>query len=93
MKLHNKSSHPYQHSYLDEKMELVLIELKAGEVKEIEDEKIINAWLKTGDIVEFVAPEEAKAKEDKLLKEIEQLKAENAKLKTKEDKPKAKKSK
>lgn len=80
MKLHNKSKHPFQHSHFDEKMELVSIEIGAGEVKDIDDE-IAKVWLKTGEVVEFVEPVEAKAKEDELKAEIEKLKAENAKLK------------
>ena len=87
MKLHNKSTHPFQHSYFDKKMDLVSIEIKAGEIKEIDDE-IAKKWLKTGEVVEFVEPKEAKEEKDKLLKEIEKLKAENAKLKAKEEKPK-----
>lgn len=89
MKLHNKSSHPFQHSYFDENKDLVSIEIKAGEIKEIDD-KIAKVWLKTGKVVEFVEPQEAKEEKDELLKEIEKLKAENAKLKAKDDKPKAK---
>lgn len=86
MKLHNISNHPLQHSYLDEKMKLVSIEIKADEVKDIEEE-IAKVWLKTGAVVEFVAPEDAKA----LNKEIEKLKAENAKLKVSKPKAKTKK--
>lgn len=80
MKIHNKSNNPFQHSYFDEKMELVSIEIGAGEIKEIDDE-IAKVWLKTGKVVEYIAPVEAKAKEDALKAEIEKLKAENAKLK------------
>lgn len=87
MKLHNKSKHPYQHSYLDDKNNLQSIVLNANEVKEIPDD-IAKIWLKMGEVVEFVAPEDAKAKEEALKAEIEALKAENAKLKT--DKPVAK---
>lgn len=92
MKLHNKSSHPFQHSYFDKNMDLVSIEIKAGEIKEIDD-KIAKVWLKTGNVVEFVEPQEAKEEKDELLKEIEKLKAENAKLKSKDDKPKVKENK
>lgn len=90
MKLHNKSNHPFQHSYLDEKMELVSVEIKAGEVKEINDD-IAKIWLKTGEIVEFVAPEDLKAKEAELNKKIEKLEEENAKLKVSKPKTKTKK--
>ena len=80
MKLHNKSKHTFQHSYFDDKMELVKVEIGVGEVKDIDDD-IAKIWLKTGEVVEFVAPEEAKEEKDELLKEIEKLKAENKKLK------------
>ena len=90
MKIQNKSKHPFQHSCLNDQMKLVSVEIQPGEIKEIDD-KIAQVWLRTGEVVQFVAPEDLKAKEDKLNKEIEKLKAENAKLK--EDKPKAVKSK
>lgn len=90
MKIQNLSKHPFQHSYLDDKKKLVSVEILPGEVKDIEN-KIAQIWLKTGEVVEFVAPEDLKAKEEKLNKEIEKLKAENAKLK--EEKPKAVKPK
>lgn len=89
MKLHNKSSHPFQHSYFDKNMDLISIEINAGEIKDIDDE-IAEIWLKTGQVVEFVEPQEAKEEKNELLKEIEKLKAENEELKTKEEKPKAK---
>lgn len=84
MKLHNKSGHAFQHSQYDKNFNLVIVEIKAGEVKEIDDE-IAKKWLATGQVVEYVAPQEAKAKEADLLKEIERLKAENAKLKGDKD--------
>lgn len=87
MKIQNKAKHPFQHSYYDENMVLHVVEIGAGEIKDVED-KIAQVWLKTGKVVEFVAPEDLKAKEKELNKEIEKLKAENAKLK--EVKPKAK---
>lgn len=90
MKVHNKSNHPFQHSYLDDRKQLVIVEINAGEIKEIDD-KVADIWLKTGECVEFVAPEDLKAKEQELNKEIEKLKAENAKLKTVKPKAKAKK--
>ena len=89
MNLHNKSSHPFQHSYFDKNMDLISIEINAGEIKDIDDE-IAKIWLKTGQVVEFVEPQEAKEEKNELLKEIEKLKAENEELKTKEEKPKAK---
>ena len=79
MRLHNKSTHPFQHSYFDSKWNLITIEIKAGEIKEVDD-KIAKIWLKTGKVVEFVEPKEAKALEDENAK----LKEELAKLKAKE---------
>lgn len=85
MLLQNKSSYSLQHSEYDKNFKLQIIEIKAGEVKEIDD-KIAEKWLKTGLVVEYVEPKAAKAKEDELLAEIEKLKAENAKLKGYKDK-------
>lgn len=86
MLIENKSKHNLQHSAYDEKFKLEIVEIKAGEVKEIED-SIAKKWLKTGLVVEYVEPKAAKEKESELLAEIEKLKAENKKLK--EAKPKA----
>lgn len=88
MLIQNKSSHAYQHSGYNKKMELEIVEIKAGEIKEIDD-KIAEKWLKTGKVVEYVEPKAAKEEKDELLAQIEKLKAENKKLK--EAKPKAKK--
>lgn len=89
MKLQNKAQNAFQASYYNDKMQLVIIEIQAGEIKDITDEKIAKQWLKTGKVVEFSDPAEAKAKEKELLAEIEKLKAENAELKgeEKEEKP------
>lgn len=81
MKLQNKAKNAFQASYYNDKMQLVIIEIQAGEVKDITDEKIAKQWLSTGKVVEFSDPVEAKAKEKELLAEIEKLKAENAELK------------
>ena len=81
MKLQNKSKNAFQASYYNDKMQLVIIEIQAGEIKDITDEKIAKQWLSTGKVVEFSDPAEAKAKEKELLAEIEKLKAENAELK------------
>jgi hypothetical protein len=90
MKVQNKANHPFQHSYLDEKKQLVIVEINAGEIKEIQDD-IAKLWLRTGEVVEFVAPEDLKAKEAELNKKIEKLEAENAKLKEPKKQAKAKK--
>lgn len=81
MKLQNKAKNAFQASYYNDKMQLVIIEIQAGEIKDITDEKIAKQWLRTGKVVEFSDPAEAKAKEKELLAEIEKLKAENAELK------------
>ena len=80
MKLQNKSKYVFQHTYFDDKMDLVKVEIGVGEVKDIDDE-IAKIWLKTGEIVEFIDPKQAKEEKDELLKEVEKLKAENKKLK------------
>ena len=82
MKLHNKSKHAFQHSIMDEKMHLTLVTIEPNEIKEVDD-AIAKIWLKAGDIVEYVAPAEVKAKEEQLLKKIQQLEKENAALKDK----------
>lgn len=84
MKLQNKAKNAFQASYYNDKMQLVIIEIQAGEIKDITDEKIAKQWLSTGKVVEFSDPAEAKAKEKELLAEIEKLKAENAELKGEE---------
>lgn len=76
MKLQNKARHAFQHSYMDEKSVLQIIEIQAGEIKDIPEE-VAKVWLKSGEVVEFVEPKEAKALEDENAK----LKAELAKLK------------
>lgn len=88
MLIQNKSNHPLQHSEYSKDFKLKIIEIKAGEVKEIDD-SIAQKWLKSGLVAEYVEPKAAKEEKDELLKEIEKLKAENKKLK--ESKPKTKK--
>lgn len=76
MKLQNKSKRSYVHSYLDKNYKLVLLQLKPNEVKEIPDD-IAKVWLKSGEVVQFVAPQEVKNLEDenaKLKAELEALK-------------------
>ena len=75
MIIENKSKHNLQHSAYDEKFKLEIVEIKAGEVKEIED-SIAKKWLKTGLVVEYVEPKAAKALED----ENKELKAKIAEL-------------
>ena len=90
MRVYNKSSRKYQHSEFNKENKLVTIELQPKTDAEIPDE-IAEKWLKTGEVVEYVKPEDAKAKQAELEAEIAKLKAENEALKTeksKDDKPK-----
>lgn len=76
MKLQNKSKRSYVHSYLDKNYKLVLLQLKPNEIKEIPND-IAKVWLKSGEVVQFVAPQEVKNLEDenaKLKAELEALK-------------------
>lgn len=89
MRLYNKSSRMYQHTYFDEKKVFHAINLLPKTDAEIPDE-IAKKWLNTGEVVEYVKPEDAKAKQAELEEEIAKLKAENEKLKAsqaKEDEP------
>lgn len=77
MKLHNKAKHAFQHSIYDTKEGVKIIEIGAGEIKNIPND-IAEIWLKTGEVVEFVEPKQAKALEDenaKLKAELEKLQA------------------
>ncbi len=80
MRVYNKSSRKYQHSEFNEKNKLVTIELLPKTDAEIPDE-IAKKWLKTGEVVEYVKPEDAKAKQAELEDENAKLKAEIEKLK------------
>ena len=64
------------HALTDENGEQVIITIEPDETKEIED-FIAEIWLKTGDVV--------KVDDGSKDKEIERLKAENAKLKAEQD--------
>lgn len=89
MRVYNKSSRKYQHSEFNKDNKLVTIELLPKTDAEIPDE-IAKKWLDTGEVVEYVKPEDAKAKQAELEEEIAKLKAENEKLKAnqvKEDEP------
>lgn len=93
MKLQNKSKRTYVHSYLNDKFALTILDLKPGEIKDIPD-NIAKSWLKSNEIVEYVAPQEAKALEDenaKLKKELKKLK--ETKKTNKTNKPKTRKNK
>ena len=94
MKLQNKSKRSYVHSYLDENYKLVLLQLKPNEVKEIPDD-IAKVWLKSGEVVQFVEPQEIKNLENenaKLKEELEALKKAQPEEKV-EEKPEEKETK
>lgn len=80
MRVYNKSSRIYQHTYIDDKNVFHAINLNPKTDAEIPDD-IAKAWLKTGEVVEYVKPEEAKEQQAKLEKAKAELEAENAKLK------------
>ena len=80
MRLYNKSSRIYQHTEMDENNKLIVINLKPKTDAEIPD-NIAKLWLKTGEVVEYVKPAEAKAKQAELEEENAKLKAEIKKLK------------
>lgn len=67
-------------------------QLAAGANMEVSAD-VAKLWLATGDIVEYVDPKEAKAKEEKAAEEKAKLEAENAKLKAELQKLNAKKEK
>lgn len=78
MKIHNKAKHAFQHSLYNTQNGVTLIEIQAGEIKDIPDE-IAQIWINTGEVVEFVEPKQAKELEDenaKLKAELNKLKAE-----------------
>lgn len=70
----------YQHTYFDDKNVFHAINLSPKTDAEIPDD-IAKKWLKTGEVVEYVKPEEAKAKEAALEEENAKLKAELEALK------------
>lgn len=80
MRVYNKSSRMYQHTYFDDKNVFHTINLRPKTDAEIPDD-IAKKWLKTGEVVEYVKPEEAKAKEAALEEENAKLKAELEALK------------
>ena len=82
MILENLSKRTYQHSFFDDNGRLQFVNLKPHTRADIPEE-VAKQWLKSAEVREYVAPEDAKAKEKALIAEIEQLKAENEKLKAK----------
>lgn len=93
MRVYNKSSRMYQHTYFDDKNVFHAINLRPKTDAEIPDD-IAEKWLKTGEVVEYVKPEDAKAKEAALAEENAKLKAElEALKKAKPEEAKANKKK
>lgn len=93
MRVYNKSSRMYQHTYFDDKNVFHAINLRPKTDAEIPD-NIAKLWLKTGEVVEYVKPEEAKAKQAALEEENAKLKAElEALKKAKPEEAKAKTAK
>lgn len=80
MKVKNNSKRCYCHVVMNESYQPDMLLLKPNEVKDIPDE-VAKGWLKSGEVVEYVAPADAK----KLEAEIAKLKAENEQLKKDND--------
>ncbi|MBQ8475798.1 hypothetical protein IJ531_01935 [bacterium] len=80
MRLENISKRTYQHSILNDKKKVEILELKPGQNKEVPD-IVAKQWLKSGEIREYISPEAAKAVEEELKAENEALKKELEALK------------
>ena len=80
MRVYNKSSRIYHHTEMDKNNKLITINFNPKTDAEIPD-KIAKLWLKTGEVVKYVKPEEAEAKEAALEEENAKLKAELEALK------------
>lgn len=85
MLVKNNAKRPVQHSFYNDKQELIIVEIAGGEVKEIQDD-IAKLWLKHGLVIEYVEPKKAKEEKEELLAKIAKLEAENAALKKEEEK-------
>ena len=83
MKLENVSKRCYQHSVLDEKKRVKILNLFPGEIKDIPDD-IAKQWLKSGEVRVYVDPVEAQTKENALKEECAKLKRELALAKARE---------
>lgn len=88
MKVRNKSRRTYQHSELNKKGQIRIIDIKPEEIKEV-PEKIAKVWLKTGDVIEYADPKDQAELQDENAK----LKAELAKIKGDKVKKTTKKTK
>lgn len=80
MKVINNSKRSYCHVVMDASYQPNILLLKPNDIKEVPDE-VAKGWLKSGEVVEYVAPADAK----KLEAEIAKLKAENEQLKNKDN--------
>ena len=80
MILENKSERTFQHSYIDKNKKLVTLNLKPNTHMEIPN-KVAEIWLKTGEVVEYVDPAEAKKAAEEAEKIQAELEKENADLK------------
>ena len=74
MLVKNNSKRPIQHSFYNDKQELIIVEIAGGEIKEIDDE-IAKLWLKNGLVIEYVEPKKAKEEKEELLAKIAELEA------------------
>ena len=80
MRIENISKRSFQHSAIDANKRVLVLTLNPGENKEIPDE-IAEQWLKSGEVRQYVKPEDVKAKEEKLKAELVKLTTENEVLK------------
>lgn len=80
MRVQNNSKRTYQHTTLDKDKKIVTLNLYPGENLEVPDD-IAELWLKTGEVIEYVDPQEAKKTAEAAAKKQAALEDENAKLK------------
>ena len=89
MLVKNNAKRPVQHSFYNDKQELIIVEIAGGEVKEIQDD-IAKLWLKHGLVVEYVEPKKAKEEKEELIARIKELEAQLKAAKKDENKEKEK---
>ena len=90
MILENTGRRKFIHTTLNNLGKVDVLILAPKQHKEVPDE-IAKQWLKSGEVREYVAPEDAKAKEKALIAENEALKKELEELKAKAETKKKKK--
>lgn len=88
MRVQNTSKRMYQHSTIDKDNKLVTLNLYPGADLDV-PENVAKMWLETGDIIEYIDPSEAKAKEAKAVEVIAKLEKENETLRAELEKLKA----